>query len=89
MIKERNKRDKNNETWGGRNEGGERRLYDVQGVGKEYGKWREGDQSHGRNKNVWQVMCWHKYAQHISLRCAPREFYFSFFKGKNLLTTQT
>jgi hypothetical protein len=35
LIKERNKGDKNSETWGGRTEDRARRLYDVQRVGKE------------------------------------------------------
>ena len=35
LIKERNKGDKNSETWCGRTEDGVRRLYDVQGMGKE------------------------------------------------------
>jgi len=28
-------------------------------------------------------------AQHISLGCAPREFYFSFLKGEHLLNSQS
>jgi hypothetical protein len=30
-----------------------------------------------------------KCAQHISLGCAPREFYFSFLKGEHLLNNHS
>ena len=52
VIKERNKGVENSETWGGRKEGGEKRWHYVEGMGKEWGKCRGSDQSHGRNKGM-------------------------------------
>jgi hypothetical protein len=30
-----------------------------------------------------------QHAQHITLGCAPREFYFAFLKGEHLLNSQS